>query len=298
LPAAVAYGIHDRLTSMAKAHGELASAGPEGAAGKAEPDGTKMQPRTMDQLRADLFADMLLRGTPAGHDTPDGLLAAITARVDVTVPVLTLIEDESSAQQATSVADKHAAPGDNRQAGARGRAVAGRLDRAPAELNGRHPIDPETARILAGQATAWNRVLTDPISAAVLAVERYRPGGDLKRLLTARDSRCRFPGCGVPARELDLDHTHDAALGGATAAANLAGLCRRHHVLKHNSNWTTRQSGGGNLEWTSPTGRNYADGPPTPAANTVPDGKTSAVKTFSAKTAATGSRGEPIPPPF
>ncbi|MDP5227290.1 MULTISPECIES: HNH endonuclease signature motif containing protein [Arthrobacter] len=110
-------------------------------------------------------------------------------------------------------------------------------------MTGSHPIDPDTARILAGGVSAWNRVLTDPITGAVLAVDRYRPSEDLKRLLHARDSRCRFPGCNLPANELDLDHTRDAAHGGPTTLGNLAGLCRRHHVLKHQSRWTVRQVG-------------------------------------------------------
>jgi Domain of unknown function (DUF222) len=242
LPAAVAYGIHDRLTRMAKVHAESHGAGRANCG------------RSRDQLRADLLSDLLLRGTPAGHDTPDGLLASITGRVDVTVPVLSLMGETHSPDQQAIAAES---------------LIAQDSGRVPAELDGRHPIDPETARILAGQAAAWNRVLTDPITAAVLTVDRYRPGEDLRRLLTARDSRCRFPGCGIPARELDLDHTQDAVLGGATAAANLAGLCRRHHTLKHQTRWTVRQSGGGNLDWTSPTGRIYTDSPPTPAATTV-----------------------------
>lgn len=226
LPAAVAYGIHDRLTQMARVH---ASAG-------ASPAGPS---RTTDQLRADLLSDLLLCGAPLGHDTPDGLLVAIQGRVDVTIPVATLVD------------------------GAAGPASVG-SGQVSAEVDGKHPIDPATARSLAGQATAWNRVLTDPFTGAVLAVDRYRPSEDLKRLLTARDSRCRFPGCGIKARELDLDHTHDAALGGATETGNLAGLCRRHHMLKHHSRWKIKQTGGGVLEWTSPTGRRYTDHPPTP----------------------------------
>jgi hypothetical protein len=42
--------------------------------------------RAIDQLRADLCADTLLTGTPSGHDTADGLLSAIQARVEITVP--------------------------------------------------------------------------------------------------------------------------------------------------------------------------------------------------------------------
>ncbi|MDZ4234632.1 MAG: hypothetical protein U1C73_12960, partial [Dietzia sp.] len=42
---------------------------------------------------------------------------------------------------------------------------------------------------------------------------------------------------------------------------NLALLCERHHMLKHNTAWTVRQLPGGILEWTSPTGRIYIDKP-------------------------------------
>jgi len=203
LPAAVAYGIHDRLTRMAQVHAQAhAEAGSED--GPAAPGRSLEGHRNTDQLRADLLAELPLRGAPTGHDTPDGLLAAITARVDVTVPVLTLIDGEAARAAGTADTDNAAA----------NNAAPDRAEQVPAELDGRHPIDPATARILAGQATAWNRVLTDPATGAVLAVDRYRPGEDLKRLFAARDTRCRFPGCGIKARELDLDHTHDAALAG------------------------------------------------------------------------------------
>ncbi|MFJ3958132.1 DUF222 domain-containing protein [Arthrobacter sp. NPDC090010] len=240
--------------------------------------GRRDQFRTRDQLRADLLADLLLRGVPSGHDEPEDLLSGIAARVEITVPVLTLMGNEASGQ-------------------------------VSAELNGRLPIDPFTARALAGQETAWNRVLTDPITGVVLSVDRYRPSAELRRVLRARDSRCRFPGCNLPAAELDLDHTHDAAQGGTTELGNLAGLCRRHHTLKHHGRWSVRQtetprnseSGasarGGVLEWTSPTGRRHTDHPPTPAT------------TVSATTIATpqqhtqcadppGRLLAPDPPPF
>ncbi|WP_115790076.1 HNH endonuclease signature motif containing protein [Arthrobacter silvisoli] len=266
LPAVVAYGIHDRLTRMAQAHADAAKEhdyATENGAGAQAGRGAGAS-RTMDQLRADLLADVLLRGAPTGHDTREGILSAITARVDITVPAHTLMGSEGHGAASGPGTDEPGADGTAERGSASG-------FRGAAELDGRHPIDPDTARILAGAAPGWNRVFTDPVNGTVLAVDRYRPGEDLRRLLRARDSRCRFPGCGIKARDLDLDHTHDAALGGATEAANLAALCRRHHTLKHHSGWTTRQSGNGNLEWTSPTGRSYTDRPPTPATSTAGD---------------------------
>ncbi|WP_259614140.1 MULTISPECIES: HNH endonuclease signature motif containing protein [Microbacterium] len=139
--------------------------------------------------------------------------------------------------------------------------------RAPAEIDGCTPIDRTTARKLAGVASGWDRILTHPVTGAVLAVDRYRPNADLRRHLRARDQRCRFPGCGYPPAECDIDHHRDAALGGETTAENLGHLCRRHHVLKHQSAWHVEARGGGLYAWTSPAGKLYIDRPP--PSNTV-----------------------------
>jgi Domain of unknown function (DUF222) len=287
LPAAVAHGIHDRLTQMAHTytdtahnagnHQPVGNSGPDtsgvtaqtgafsaaGHAGASAGDparerlgdgiGDRRDSRSVDQLRADLLSDLLLRGAPTGHDTPDGILAAITARVDITIPAPQLLPPNPT----TDHPDNHP-----NSAGTMPDTSA-----VAAELDGRHPIDPDTARLLAGAAPAWNRVFTHPAHGTVLTVDRYRPTEDLRRLLSARDSRCRFPGCGIAARHLDLDHTQDAATGGPTTLENLAGLCRRHHMLKHHTGWTLKQLGNGILEWTSPTGRKHTDQPPTPATN-------------------------------
>ncbi|GAA1974682.1 hypothetical protein [Microbacterium pumilum] len=65
----------------------------------------------------------------------------------------------------------------------------------------------------------------------------------------------------MPVWRCHIDHTVDAALGGATCEPNLAHLCVGHHVLKHASEWQVLQLAGGVLEWTSPTGRVYIDRP-------------------------------------
>lgn len=185
-------------------------------------------PRTIAHTRADLALDLLLTGAPAGHDGGDGGLAAIVPTIAVTVPVMTLLGH----------------------------------GRAPAELDGRTPIDRATARRLAGAASGWDRILTHPVTGAVLAVDRYRPNAELRRHLRSRDQRCRFPGCGYPPAECDVDHHHDAALGGETTASNLGHLCRRHHVLKHHSAWHVEARGGGLYVWTSAAGKVCIDRPP------------------------------------
>jgi hypothetical protein len=230
-PSTLIHGMYDRLSQMAhRVRGEGARKA------KAHPDedaGDGIDARTVDQLRTDLLSDLVLTGAPTGHDSEGSLLGAIQARVEVTVPVMALMNGD---------VERDAPP--------------------PAELDGLCPIDVGTARRLAGAATGWDRVLTHTISGALLAVDRYRPGDHLRRHLRARDQRCRFPACGLAARTCDIDHNHAAAEGGPTCDDNLAHLCRRHHMMKHHSPWRVVQSAGGVLEWRSPAGGVYIDRPP------------------------------------
>ncbi|WP_157519634.1 HNH endonuclease signature motif containing protein, partial [Microbacterium hydrocarbonoxydans] len=256
VPAALIHGMFDRLSQMAHALRTENLRAQRDAAREGREFIT--DDRTVDEIRADLLVDLVLTGAPAGHDTEDGLLGEIDARIEVTVPVTTLMDVGGGADDA---------PGDGPVPGSEGR-DGSTTGRAPAaELDGVVPIDAATARILAGAASGWDRVLTHPIDGRVLAVDRYRPSRRLRRHLRARDQRCRFPGCGVTARKCDLDHNHAASSGGETCESNLASFCRRHHVLKHHSPWHVAQGPGGVLEWTSPTGRTYIDAPPVP--NTV-----------------------------
>jgi hypothetical protein len=211
----LAAGIIDRLTRQAKA---MRAAG---------------DPRTFDQLRADLAADMLLvseleadhagaEGMTEGEtDAPHAAARGIRAEISVVIPALTLLG----------------------------------LDDEPATIAGKGPIDLDTAKRLAAGADHWVRVLTHPVTGAVIAADTYRPGDQLKRLVWARDGRCQFPTCNQPARRCDLDHTVDWQLGGRTRPDNLSCLCRGHHTLKHHGGWKVRQTAPGVLEWTSPLGR-------------------------------------------
>ncbi|MFS0865972.1 DUF222 domain-containing protein [Microbacterium sp. 179-B 1A2 NHS] len=184
--------------------------------------------RTIGEIRADVFADLALTGHPdaatSAGSVPEG--EAIRAHVQVVVPAAALIGGETHG-----------------------------------ELFGRVPIDAATARLLCGAASGWDRLFTHPLSGAVLAVDRYRPSDQQRRMLRARDEHCRFPGCRMPTRRCDIDHTVAAADDGETAVTNLAHLCRRHHTLKHHSAWRVRQLPDGTLEWTAPTGRVHPDRP-------------------------------------
>ncbi|MBA8815729.1 hypothetical protein FHX48_000781 [Microbacterium halimionae] len=232
LPSVQAHGIFNRLTQQARALKDFrAGRSDYGTKLRAEDEPVVDDRRTTDQIRADLFSDMLLTSVPsldplAGDDC--GGLGAIKAIVQVTVPATTLAGTSST----------------------------------PADLSGLSLVDPESARRLAGTAPGWDRVFTRPVTGTVVAVDRYRPSDQLKRQLRARDQHCRFVGCRMPTHRCDIDHTVDAALGGPTHQHNLAHLCRRHHSLKHASRWSVKQRGDGVLEWTSPTGRSYTDKPP------------------------------------
>lgn len=272
-PAVLVHGMFDRLSQMAHAVKQQSAVVDQGTAdertadegtadeGTADVSTTEehaREARTVDQLRTDLLTDLVLTGTPTGHDTADGLLGEIEARVEVTVPVMTLMGRDDATRQGLPFVPGSVPP----RAGSVPPPAELDVVPPPAELDGVVPIDTATARALAGLASGWDRVLTHPISGEMLAVDRYRPNARLRRHLRARDQRCRFPGCGIVARKCDLDHNHAAASGGATCESNLSAFCRRHHMLKHHSPWHVEQRPGGVLEWTSPTGREYIDRPP------------------------------------
>ena len=229
LPAHLAHGIRDRVNRYARrvidARG---TAGGDGS-GMLLDEPVVQDRRGIDEVRADVFADLLLTGhaTPevSNDSLPEG--EAIVAHVQITVPALTVLG----------------------------------ADTTPAELTGHAPIDTATALRLAATAPGWDRVLTHPMTGTVLAVDRYRPSDQLKRTLRVRDEHCRFPGCRIPVRRCDIDHTTAREHDGPTEVTNLAHLCRRHHTLKHHSAWQVKQTPDGVLHWTSPTGRSYPDRP-------------------------------------
>ncbi|MEH3089953.1 MAG: DUF222 domain-containing protein [Microbacterium arborescens] len=144
LPTTIAVGVMDRLTQMGQtikdARADAAGAG-DGAAfgagarqdtsdrGAVEPD-----TRTMDQIRADVLADLVLGGAPVvdptyGRDGA-GALGAIRARVQVVITADTLTGK-----------DEH-----------------------PAEAVGAALVDADTVRALAGQASTWDRLFIDPVT--------------------------------------------------------------------------------------------------------------------------------------
>jgi hypothetical protein len=205
--------------------------------------------RTLDQLRADTFLD-LLEGVGVG--------AAPVHRagvVELTIPW-------TAATGATN---------------------------DPGLLSGFGPIDADSAReiiveslrrAISRDATVeWRHTLTsddgDLIETTRIRTprarppvesrpDRRRPGRQLARWVTTRDRTCRAPGCRVPARAADIDHTVEHSAGGPTSHDNLAVVCRHHHRLRHDGGWGLDQPDAGTLDWTSPTGHTYRREPDPP----------------------------------
>jgi hypothetical protein len=221
--------------SATGADGQAASASGSGAGSgaafgiqPADTDADTAPPsRTLDQLRADVTAGLLLNGV-----TPTGLGAGIRGSVMVTVSVMTLLG----------------------------------LDEEPATLEGYGPISPDAARRIAGNASSFTRILTHPETGVMLSVgkEQYTVTKGMRRVLRVPDETCRFPGCSRPAVKSDIDHTQDWQYDGLTDCDNLAHLCEGHHRLKHLSQWSVTQEPGGILVWTSPGKRTYRTDPANP----------------------------------
>lgn len=174
--------------------------------------------RTLAQMRADTFVDLLLgRLTVAATDadlendtSPEGTDPITTfeehevgkfARpvVNVTVPVSTLM---------------------------------GASDE-PGMLGG-DPIPADLARRIAGDKYAtWYRLLTDPAGNFLdLSTEAYTPTEPIWRHVTARDQLCVWPGCRRSAARSEKDHRVPYPKG-ATSVVNLDDLCSPHHRIKH-----------------------------------------------------------------
>ena len=130
-------------------------------------------------------------------------------------------------------------------------------------LEGYGPISPLAARALAAGGD-WIRILTDPLTGAVLDVghTRYRPTQAMIDHILARDHTCARPGCSHRASESQLDHTiewnhADPSRGGPTAVTNLGPLCGRDHQIKTHGDFHLTQPQPGIFEWTTPTGHRY-----------------------------------------
>ncbi len=183
-------------------------------------------PRDMDQLRADIFMD-LLEGHHPDHDgehQPRPL-------VDIRLGLDTLIG----------------------------------LNQTPGHIPGWGPVIADIARqtALQQQHGQWRITLTDPDTGATLwnGTTRRRPTATQTRWTQTTQPTCIFPTCRMPATDCDIDHTTDHQHGGPTHTTNLAPLCRHDHTLKHKPGWKLRPTPNGTHQWTTPHGHTYPQPP-------------------------------------
>lgn len=202
--------------------------------------------RTLEQKRVDALFDLVVNRTTAtstvgaggtGSAREQGSGGRSAAVVQVTVPLDVLIGESEE----------------------------------PAQLKGYGPITAGQAREIAfAEGTIWRRLIIEPKTGMLVKTDpaTYKPTAETERHVIARDGRCTFPTCQMPAHRCDLDHVrpfnHDnPEAGGQTVPENLGPLCRRHHLMKtHYPGWrVTRDPDTGITTWTAPTGHTYTNPP-------------------------------------
>jgi hypothetical protein len=188
---------------------------------------TADDPRTIDQVRADVLLDLLtgeVSSRPTGRSG-----GAIELRVDLTT-------------------------------------LAG-LDESPGEIPGWGPVIADIARqVSEGRpGNQWRFTVTGADGDFVCSgTTRRRPTADQRRQVEARNPTCVFPGCRMPASAADLDHNHPWAEYHRTATDDLAPLCRHDHITRHQRGWTVKRSRPGVYVWISPLGHSYTVQPEPP----------------------------------
>lgn len=179
---------------------------------------TKEDPRSMDQIRADVFLDLLMGKA----------LDSSGARpvVDIQVPLDTLTATSNGPDELNGYGP-----------------VIADIARQVAEEQ--HDAE-------------WRYTVTHPESGQAIATgtTRRRPTSGQRRAVEARDRTCIFPGCQMPASNCDLDHRVPWAQGGKTRTCDLAALCPYHHVIRHRG-WSYRRLPDGDCLWTSKLGHRY-----------------------------------------
>ncbi len=181
---------------------------------------TSFETRSMDQLRADVFLD-LLEGTPTAASLGRGV-------VDIHVDLQTLAR----------LADR---PGD---LGGYGPVIADIARQITEQQQ---------------DSAEWRYTVTDPQTSVPVfnGTTRRRPTASQRRHVQARDRTCIFPGCRMPVVACDLDHRVPWAAGGPTTVSNLAPLCRHDHRIKHEAGWTHQALADGDHQWTTKLGHTY-----------------------------------------
>jgi len=194
--------------------------------------------RTLEQLRADVFMDMVLDGVCGKGIT------AIQPEVFVTIPATMLPGLPGGPQEVDDTATDGTAPwaepagasnGDDGEPPSIqvGTAVLPSAALVPTLLGG-GPVDQESAARFMAAAKTWWRVITDPMTGAIVKFgqNKYRPTAAQRAALKFRDGGCCTPGCPGRVEHCDADHVQEWHEGGGTDLGNLEMRCRRCHRLK------------------------------------------------------------------
>lgn len=193
-------GEHAMSTLSGELPAELAAAAYDRIDGMARTLRQRGEERTLDQLRADVYTDLLLGNDP-GVAAPE---ASATVFVHLPADTALLMNDSGC------------------------------------ELSGYGPIPAAVAReIMTNSSSAWRKVLTDPATGTPQNLGRHRrkPSAFIRDLVAVRDRECSVPGCHRPAQRADFDHLHEWAAGGSTGVDNAAATCERDHYRKDAPGW-------------------------------------------------------------
>jgi Domain of unknown function (DUF222) len=177
-------------------------------------------PRTLEQLRADLAFDLIigrLEVTASLGELEEadniGDLSKVAAKiirvptlayarpiVNVTVPIQTLM----------GISDH------------------------PGTISGGEVIPASLARMIAqSPGSTWHRLLTDPAEGCVeLSTKSYKPTAPIWRQVVAHSDTCFRNNCSVQSTGCEIDHKV-AFPRGSTSSANLHPGCRNDHKAKH-----------------------------------------------------------------
>lgn len=121
------------------------------------------------------------------------------------------------------------------------------------EIEGGPSIAAETARRFSCDASIATIVEGDDGEPLDAGRRTRNISAPLRRLLTARDKGCRFPGC-ANARYIDMHHIRHWANGGETKPSNLLSLCRFHHRAVHEGGFDVRVLDDGAFRFMGPDG--------------------------------------------
>lgn len=178
--------------------------------------------RTMDQLRADIYLD-LLRRRYKGKKMTRADLGNLDIRV--TGETLTGQSDES------------------------------------ADLNGFGPVIADIGRQVAESHDQVRQrwMLVDPDTKQPMdgGITRRRPTMSQRRKAEMLHPTCIHPGCRMPSVDCDIDHRQPWNEYHITCTADLGPMCRHHHVVRHTFGWTYRSAASGDFVFTSPFGHLY-----------------------------------------